>query len=144
MFCGECGKKISDEAKFCPYCGSPVETEEMEYETGTSMLKGAFDNGSDVLKEVSFIINSGGAGENADGFKELIDSATDSLSNALNGNNVTSILSRLLNLTGNVIKGSNVIMPDIYKSSSRPTSYQFTVHLKAPYGNKLGIYMDNR
>lgn len=33
MFCGECGKKISDEAKFCPYCGSPVETEEMEYET---------------------------------------------------------------------------------------------------------------
>ena len=118
-------------------------TENYNNETGTSMLKGAFDNGSDVLKEVSFIINSGGAGENADGFKELIDSATDSLSNALNGNNVTSILSRLLNLTGNVIKGSNVIMPDIYKSSSRPTSYQFTVHLKAPYGNKLGIYMDN-
>ena len=131
--------------QYVRFCVDPTSgfTENYNNETGTSMLKGAFDNGSDALKEVSFIINSGGAGENADGFKELIDSATDSLSNALNGNNVTSILSRLLNLTGNVIKGSNVIMPDIYKSSSRPTSYQFTVHLKAPYGNKLGIYMDN-
>lgn len=131
--------------QYVRFCVDPTSgfTENYNNETGTSMLKGAFDNGSDALKEVSFIINSGGAGENADGFKELINSATDSLSNALNGNNVTSILSRLLNLTGNVIKGSNVIMPDIYKSSSRPTSYQFTVHLKAPYGNKLGIYMDN-
>ena len=131
--------------QYVRFCVDPTSgfTENYNNETGTSMLKGAFDNGSDVLKEVSFIINSGGAGENDDGFKELINSATDSLSNALNGNNVTSILSRLLNLTGNVIKGSNVIMPDIYKSSSRPTSYQFTVHLKAPYGNKLGIYMDN-
>ena len=131
--------------QYVRFCVDPTSgfTENYNNETGTSMLKGAFDNGSDVLKEVSFIINSGGAGENADGFKELIDSATDSLSNALNGNNVTSILSRLLNLTGNVMKGSNVIMPDIYKSSSRPTSYQFMVHLKAPYGNKLGIYMDN-
>lgn len=131
--------------QYVRFCVDPTSgfTENYNNETGTSMLKGAFDNGSDALKEVSFLINSGGAGENADGFKELIDSATDSLSNALNGNNVTSILSRLLNLTGNVIKGSNVIMPDIYKSSSRPTSYQFTVHLKAPYGNKLGIYMDN-
>lgn len=25
MFCGECGKKIADEARFCPYCGSAVE-----------------------------------------------------------------------------------------------------------------------
>lgn len=30
MFCGECGKKLEDEAKFCPYCGSPVETEDEE------------------------------------------------------------------------------------------------------------------
>lgn len=35
MFCGECGKKISDEAKFCPYCGNPTEPVEesgIEYE----------------------------------------------------------------------------------------------------------------
>ena len=115
--------------QYVRFCVDPSSgfTENYNNETGTSMLKSAFDNGSDALKEVAFLINS----------------ATESLSTALNGNNVTSILSRLLNLTGNVIKGSNVIMPDIYKSSSRPTTYTFTVHLKSPYGNKLGIYMDN-
>lgn len=25
MFCPECGKNISDDAKFCSYCGSPIE-----------------------------------------------------------------------------------------------------------------------
>ena len=24
MFCGNCGKKIPDQAKFCPYCGAPT------------------------------------------------------------------------------------------------------------------------
>ena len=28
MYCGECGKPIDDDARFCPYCGNPVETEE--------------------------------------------------------------------------------------------------------------------
>lgn len=31
MFCGECGKKIDDQAKYCPYCGSPTENVEEEF-----------------------------------------------------------------------------------------------------------------
>lgn len=27
MFCGSCGRKIKEQAKFCPYCGQPVRTE---------------------------------------------------------------------------------------------------------------------
>ena len=27
MFCGNCGREISDQAKFCPGCGQPVEQE---------------------------------------------------------------------------------------------------------------------
>ena len=26
MYCGNCGKKIDDRAKFCPFCGTPIET----------------------------------------------------------------------------------------------------------------------
>ena len=32
MFCGKCGKKIEDKVKFCPYCGTPVESENGELE----------------------------------------------------------------------------------------------------------------
>ena len=28
MFCGNCGKKLSDTASFCPECGTPVESEQ--------------------------------------------------------------------------------------------------------------------
>lgn len=131
--------------QYVRFCVDPQSgyQENFSNETGTSLLKSAFDNGQDMFKEVSFLINSGGGGDIGDDLQSLMSAATDSLSTALGGNNVTSILSRILNLTGNVIKGSNVIMPDIYKASSRPTNYNFTVHLKAPYGNKLGIYYDN-
>ena len=27
MFCVQCGKEISDAAKFCPHCGAPMEVE---------------------------------------------------------------------------------------------------------------------
>ena len=30
MFCGNCGKKISDDAKFCPFCGSTVNAEDSQ------------------------------------------------------------------------------------------------------------------
>ncbi len=131
--------------QYVRFCVDPSSgfTESYSNETGTSMLKSAFDNGSDMLKEVAFLVNSGGSEDIGDNLTTLANAATDSISQSLNGNNVTSILSRILNLTGNVVKGENVIMPDIYKSSSRPTTYSFTVHLKAPYGSKFGLYMDN-
>ena len=131
--------------QYVRFCVDPSSGFQETYnnETGTSLLKSAFDNGQDMFKEVAFIVNSGGSGEYGDDLASLVDAATESLSTALDGNNVTSILSRILNLTGNVVKGNNVIMPDIYKSSSRPMQYTFNVHLKAPYGNKFGIYMDN-
>lgn len=131
--------------QYVRFCVDPSSgfTESYSNETGTSMLKSEFDNGSDMLKEVAFLVNSGGTEDIGDSLTTLANAATDSISQSLNGNNVTSILSRILNLTGNVVKGENVIMPDIYKSSSRPTTYSFTVHLKAPYGSKFGLYMDN-
>ena len=131
--------------QYVRFCVDPSSGFQESYnnETGTSLLKSAFDNGQDMFKEVAFIVNSGGSGEYGDDLASLVNAATESLSTALDGNNVTSILSRILNLTGNVVKGNNVIMPDIYKSSSRPMQYTFNVHLKAPYGNKFGIYMDN-
>lgn len=131
--------------QYVRFCVDPSSgfTESYSNETGTSMLKSAFSNSSDMLKEVAFLVNSGGSEDIGDNLTTLANAAMDFISQPLNGNNVTSILSRILNLTGNVVKGENVIMPDIYKSSSRPTTYSFTVHLKAPYGSKFGLYMDN-
>ena len=121
-------------------------SESVSNTTSESKLKGMFDSGSDMLKELAFMINSGGGDSAA--FQEFLDNGMDSLAEAIpqfNGSVIgtaTSAMSRVLSLTSNVLKGENVIMPDIYQSSSYDKSYSFTVHLKSPYGTKFGYYMD--
>ena len=116
--------------------------ETMSNETATSQLKGAFERGSNLFKELGFIANSGGAGELADKLGDFLDSSIDSLAAELgSGNAVTSVISRLFNVTTNVVKGENVIMPDVYQSSTYNKSYQVTIHLKSLYGTKFGWYM---
>ena len=110
-------------------------------ETSTSQLKGMFDNGQAIFKELAFVMNSGGSAELVEGLGEFADSAADSISkNLLSGNNLTSTMGRLLGLTGNVIKGENVIMPDIYQSSSRTDNYNCSLRLRNIYGTKYGFY----
>ena len=51
-------------------------------------------------------------------------------------------LSRLINLTSNVVKGENIVFPEIYQSSSYSKDYNITVHLTTPYGSKLAYFLN--
>ena len=123
-------------------------TEDISNNTSESQLKSMFDSGSNFLKEIAFMANSGGI--DTDALKEFTESSMDSLrsgiqsvlgTNGITGQ-VSSVLSRIINLGSEVVKGNNVIMPDIYQNSNYSKSYSITVHLKTPYGTKLGYYMD--
>lgn len=117
--------------------------ESMSNNVSESYMKQLFDSGQSLMKELSFIVNSGGADEFTDKFSEFTTDALQSLSDHISGNTtVTSTLSRVLSLTSNVVKGENVIFPDVYQSSEYAKSYSFTVHLKSPYGHRLGFYLD--
>lgn len=109
--------------------------------TSTSKIQSMFDNGSDLVKELAFVANSGGIDTNdLQQFGDAsIQTAADLLSN---GGQLTSVFSRLFSLSSNVIKGENVIIPEIYQDSDYNKSYSLTVHLKAPYGNKYSFYME--
>ncbi len=41
MFCGKCGKKIEGTAKFCPYCGTPVDQKVVPVKKNTGKIIGA-------------------------------------------------------------------------------------------------------
>lgn len=110
--------------------------------TSESKIKGMMDSGSDMLKELAFITNSGGL-ESAQQFTEFVGSSANALADQLTaGGGVSTFLKRFLDLGGNIMKGENIIMPDIYNSSSYERSFSITVHLKAPYGNRFSYYMD--
>ena len=55
---------------------------------------------------------------------------------------VGNIFSKILDLGASVIQGDNVIVPKIYQNSDYSRSYSITCHLRAPYGDKLSVYID--
>lgn len=128
------------------YVDSDVSTtDNFSNTTSESQLKSLVDTGSNYLKDLSFMLNSGGIDTEA--FNSFIDTAASGLETGVqqilgSGNMISSALSRIINLGGNVLKGENIIIPDIYQSSEYSKSYEIVVHLRTPYGTKLGYYMD--
>lgn len=55
---------------------------------------------------------------------------------------VSGILNKLLSGTSSMIKGENMIFPQIYQSSEYSKSYSITVDLRTPYGSKLSYYLN--
>lgn len=119
--------------------------------TTESQLKSIFEQGSNTMKDIAFMANSGGI--SADDFNKFANDSLSSLSAGINqilsgtnGNALSQaggVLSRLINLSGDVIKGHNIIVPDIYQNSSfNKGQAQITVHLKTPYGTKLGYFLN--
>lgn len=120
-------------------------SENLGNSTSESMMKSMFDSGSNLLKEIAFMTNSASP-DLAASMQEFANGTIDSLNSGIQdtlGNvTLTSGLSRIINLGTNVIKGENIVIPDIYQSSNYSKSYSITVHLKSPYGTKLGYYLD--
>lgn len=118
--------------------------ESLTNSTGESNIKSMFDTGSSMMKELAFIANSGGI--DAQKYQEFAANSAASLQSGVEkyvGNNtIGSALSRLINLGGEVLKGDNLLIPDMYQNSQYSKDYSITVHLKSPYGTKLGYYMD--
>ncbi len=111
-----------------------------------SSIKGMLDSATSAVREVAFMANSGGGAETLQKLQSMGTNMLDSLAQTLNENGgeseVKGILARILSVGSNIVSGEAVSMPDIYSGSSYTKSYQFTVHLKAIYGDKYSYYMD--
>lgn len=109
--------------------------------TSESKIKGMFDSGSDMLKELAFIAGSGGVDTSQ--IQEFTGSSLNALADEITtGGSISEFFSRIIDVSGNVMKGENIIMPEIYNSSNYDKQYNMVVHLKAPYGNRFSYYMD--
>ena len=121
-------------------------SESISNSTKESSLKSTFNNFSDTVKDIAFMANSGGV--DTEGLQKLGSSFMDKLGSVLSNGagsvneSAGSLVSRLMSTGKNVLKGDNVIMPDIYSNSEYSKSYNIIIPLKALYGNKFSIYMD--
>jgi hypothetical protein len=142
-----------DVSKFVQFYVDPDTqySESMQNTTADSAIKSAFESGQNFIKEFSFLANSGGLGDISDKLEDFTAGVADKLSSGIasitsNSNGVLgqvgTCLSRILNLSSNIIRGENLILPQIWQSSSYSKSYSITVHLKSPYGSKLAYYLN--
>ena len=116
-------------------------------ESGSPGIKSTLEDAATKLKDLEFLTSTAGADETADTLKQFASDIMSGASSALNldssgSNNIESVLARITDIGSNLITGANVIMPDIYQSSSYGKSYDLSVTLKALYGNKVSYYMD--
>ena len=119
-------------------------SESFQNSTSESQLKGLMDGSSGFMKDLAFMANSGGLDASAmqEFAGEIGSHINTGIQEAIGGNTIGTALSRIINLGNETLKGNNFIMPDIYQASEYSKSYNITVHLKTPYGTKLGYYLN--
>lgn len=139
------GKKVHYVQFYCDPTATNY-SESISNSTQQSQFKGALDSVSSTVKEVAFLTNTGGMDPSK--LQNMGNSLMDELGKSL-GDTVSkinsgagSLIKRLFTYGSNVILGDNIIMPDIYSSSSRSASITITVPLKPMYGNKYSYYFD--
>lgn len=123
-------------------------SDSLSNQSEASTFKQMFDTGSSAMRNIAFMAGSGGI--DAENLQKLGGSAVNELGNIFGqqnmaggvGGTVSSLVGRLLNAGKSVIKGENIIMPDIYGGSSNSKSYTLTMKYRALYGNRLSVYTD--
>ena len=117
--------------------------ESMSNEVSESKIKGMLETGQDLLKELQFITGTLGTQDATNGVEGFVTGSLDALASAVGtSTSVGKAIQRIMSTTSNIIKGENIIMPDIYQRSNYDKQYTFTVRLKTPYGTKLGYFLD--
>ena len=143
--------EVFNDYNFVQFYIDPESTsgDDMSNSSTESMLKGLFDSVGSKTKELAWMMRNGQMTSDLMG---VIDEGTSELSTviteALSGGesatgSLASALSRVINLSGKVVLGENVVIPNIYNNSSyNKSGFSATIHLKAPYGTVLSYYMD--
>ena len=124
-----------------------ISNDDMGNASSESMMKGLFDGVGSKTKELAWMLrNSDAWGDMTNFATESVEDLSAFITEALTGtpgDSLTTAISRIINLSSNVVMGENVIIPNIYSNSTyNKSGFSATIHLKAPYGNKLSYYMD--
>lgn len=119
--------------------------ESLTNNTQPSAFKQMLDQGSSAMRDVAFVANS--AGVDASNLDMLGESAMTEINNIMGdgqstGGPLGGILGRILSNGKSVIKGENIIMPDIWAGSQNSKSYEMTFKFKAMYGNRVSNFVD--
>lgn len=110
-------------------------------QTQQSKLEGAFESMQGMVKELAFFTQTAAVSQIND-FKSSIANTFDKWSRSLIKNYGEGFFSRLLSTSSRVLDGSNLIFPELWGDAAYNKSYNITINLVSPYGDKESIYLN--
>lgn len=116
-------------------------SESFQNQTGKSALESGIEKGEDIIKELSFLTNTLAMKGVDDLRANVADNLNDWTMKTLK-NNGDGILPRIFGLTSSVMSGSNLAFPEIWKDATYTRSYNITINLVSPYGDKESVYLN--
>lgn len=124
-------------------------SESISNEVGQPGIKSAIEGGSNQMKDFQFMANAAGENFISNALNDAPKALSDIQANVariIGANDANSgimkSIGNVLNLGTEVIAGHNILMPNIYQSSSYSKSFSVNIHLKTPYANKLAWYLN--
>lgn len=117
-------------------------SESFSNRTEQSAFANALNKGSDMLKEMTFLMGSHAVDSAA--FTQSMANISRDMRKSLErlNNGKDSLFSRLLMDAQTIISGSNIIFPEIWHSSERNQSYRAEIKLVSPYGTREAIFLN--
>ena len=116
-------------------------SESMGTSTTTSKLQSMFESGEGIMKELSFLTNTAALSGIDEATKSFAVNMEEISHNMVNNNN-DGFFSRLLGLAPSILKGSNILFPELWQNSHYNKSYNVTINLVSPYGDKESLYLN--
>lgn len=108
--------------------------------TQQSKMEGLFDTAEGLIKEMSFLTNTAAIKE-FDDIQLQATQSIDEIKDKLSGSK-ENFFSRLLGMVNPVLKGSNIIFPELWGDSAYNKSYNVTINLATPYGDKESWFLN--
>ena len=117
-------------------------SESSDNETMTSSVASSInDQLGNSIKEIRFIAGSAGA----QGLTDMTENASQAILQTLSsmgGNMATNVVARVAGATGQLLSGDRIIFPEIFDKNNYRKSYNVTVKLKSPYGDRYSYYIN--
>lgn len=110
-------------------------------QTQRSRLEDRFESMQGIVKELAFFAQTAAVSQIND-FKNSVANTFDKWMQKIIRNHGENFFSRLLSTSSRVLDGSNLIFPELWEDAAYNKSYNITINLVSPYGDKESIYLN--
>lgn len=131
---------LQDNSQYIQFYVDPATSyqETASNSTGESLVKSNIAEAEDMVKEFAFIFNTVGLGT----IERATNDMMSKVSGLFNSMPYDNPIKRIFGGASTILSGATLYFPEIYKNSTFSRSYNVTINLTSPYGDRESLYLN--